>query len=59
MLTMKHIITLIIVTVFTAVAAQAGEQCCKDKAACDSKAKALKTAKANASAKGAQLLVRK
>lgn len=57
MVIMKHIIALVTVTVFTAVAAQAGESCCKDKAACESKAKVVK--KAGPPPKGAELLVMK
>jgi hypothetical protein len=58
MATMKHIITLLVVTAFTVVVAQAGEECCKSKAACDSKAKA-KAVKSDGTAKGAQQLVKK
>ena len=57
MLIMKHIIALTLVTAFTVVAAKAGDSCCKDKAACDSKAKVVK--KAGPPPKGAQLLVMK
>lgn len=55
---MKHIITLLVVTAFAVSVAQAGEACCKSKAACDAKAKA-KTVKADGTVKGAQLLVKK
>ncbi|HZI77730.1 MAG TPA: hypothetical protein VFD73_27565 [Gemmatimonadales bacterium] len=53
---MKHIITLFVLTAFSVAVAQAGEECCKGKAACDTKAKA---AKSDGSVKGAQQLVKK
>ncbi len=57
---MKHLITLLVLTVFSVVVAQAGEECCKAKAAaCDAKAKAIKAAKANSAIKGAQQLVKR
>ncbi|HKX62241.1 MAG TPA: hypothetical protein VJS65_10360 [Verrucomicrobiae bacterium] len=54
---MKHLVTLLVVTAFAVTVAQAGESCCKEKAACDSKAKVTK--KADTSVRGAQLLVKK
>jgi hypothetical protein len=60
MATMKHIIALFVLTVFTVAVAQAGDECCKDKAACDAKAKAAKVAKKGSTPlKGAQVLVMK
>ena len=54
---MKHILTLLAATALTVSVAQAGESCCKDKAACETKAKITK--KADTSVRGAQLLVKK
>jgi len=56
---MKHLITFLVVTAFSVAVAQAGEECCKAKAACDAKAKAAKAVKSDGSAKGAQQLVKK
>ena len=56
MLTMKHLITILVVAAFSVAVARAGDECCKSKAACDAKAKA---AKSDGSVNGAQQLVKK
>ena len=56
----KLILTVALAAFASATAVQAGEQCCKEKAACDSKAKTAKSAKkADGSTRGAQLLVKR